>query len=301
MKSRINRAFWLVAMALIFSFGLSAQQAIDLRFNEVMPLNVDNYQDDYGKHSPWIEIYNDSPGSVDLGGCYITTDLNNPKMYAIPKGDILTKVKPRQHIIFWADNNPERGSFHLNFTFDASKSNFLAIFDSNGTTLIDSVTIPANMAADQTWARHEDGKVGAWRVADKVTPSTNNLIKSGNESVEKFKANDPTGVGMSMTAMLVVFSALCVLFMVFKSIGNAAVSISKKNAAKAAGPAAKVNENDIEQASGEVMAAIAMALYEVNNEVHDLEHTVLTINRVTRNYSPWSSKIYGLREQPKKN
>ncbi|MDD4418111.1 MAG: lamin tail domain-containing protein, partial [Bacteroides graminisolvens] len=31
----------------------------------------------------------------------------------------------------------------------------------------------------------------------------------------------------------------------------------------------------------------------------DIEDTILTINRVKRNYSPWSSKIYTLRQTPK--
>ena len=55
-----------------------------------------------------------------------------------------------------------------------------------------------------------------------------------------------------------------------------------------------VNQSNLIQ--GEVFAAIAAALYEVAEDVHDLENTVLTINRVARNYSPWNSKIYGVRE-----
>jgi hypothetical protein len=51
---------------------------------------------------------------------------------------------------------------------------------------------------------------------------------------------------------------------------------------------------------GAVFAAIATALYEVTEDVHDVESTVITIQKVTRRYSPWSSKIYGLREQLKK-
>ena len=49
-----------------------------------------------------------------------------------------------------------------------------------------------------------------------------------------------------------------------------------------------------------VYAAIAMALYLYQNELHDYENTVLTINKVSKNYSPWSSKLYGLREIPRK-
>ncbi len=57
-------------------------------------------------------------------------------------------------------------------------------------------------------------------------------------------------------------------------------------------PQEEVNE------PGEVFAAIAMALHEYQDNSHDLEDTVLTINRVARAYSPWSSKIYGLRQFP---
>jgi hypothetical protein len=48
----------------------------------------------------------------------------------------------------------------------------------------------------------------------------------------------------------------------------------------------------------EVNAAIAMTLLELDNEVHDVENTVLTISRTQRPYSPWSSKIYGLNQVP---
>jgi len=53
-----------------------------------------------------------------------------------------------------------------------------------------------------------------------------------------------------------------------------------------------------EKLSGEVCAAISMALVELDNEVHDIEHTILTISRTQRPYSPWSSKIYGINQAP---
>ncbi|GHT49602.1 hypothetical protein FACS189440_15610 [Bacteroidia bacterium] len=49
--------------------------------------------------------------------------------------------------------------------------------------------------------------------------------------------------------------------------------------------------------SGEIFAAIAMALSDTT-EWHDMESNVLTIHNVANNYSPWSSKIYTLRELP---
>lgn len=51
--------------------------------------------------------------------------------------------------------------------------------------------------------------------------------------------------------------------------------------------------------SGDIEAAIATALYLYSSDVHDLENTVLTINRTAKMYSPWSSKIYGLTQNPR--
>lgn len=45
-------------------------------------------------------------------------------------------------------------------------------------------------------------------------------------------------------------------------------------------------------------AAIALALY-LNNELHDEESNILTIDRVSRIYSPWSSKYYNMRKPPR--
>ena len=46
--------------------------------------------------------------------------------------------------------------------------------------------------------------------------------------------------------------------------------------------------------TGEENAAIAAALYLFFSEMHDEEKYVMTIKKVSRNYSPWSSKIYGV-------
>jgi hypothetical protein len=46
--------------------------------------------------------------------------------------------------------------------------------------------------------------------------------------------------------------------------------------------------------TGEENAAIAAALYIYFSEMHDEEKYVMTIKKISRNYSPWSSKIYGV-------
>ena len=134
----------LLLFALLVSFGAKAQRATSMRINEVLVINEDNFVDDYGKRHAWIELFNNSAGSVNIAGCYLTNDKSNPKKYPIPKGDVLTVIPPRQHTLFWADGEPDRGTFHVNFTLDPSKENYIALYDADGRTLIDEIVIPAH-------------------------------------------------------------------------------------------------------------------------------------------------------------
>lgn len=287
----------LLLFVLLISFGAKAQRATSMRINEVLVVNEDNFVDDYGKRHPWIELFNTSAGSVNIAGCFLTDDKNNPKKYPIPKGDVLTLIPPHQHTLFWADGEPNRGTFHVNFTLDPSKENYLALYDADGRTLIDEITIPATQNADVSYGRVIDGQ-DEWSALTKVTPSTNNLTLDSNEKIENFKQNDSLGIGMTLTAMVVVFLGLFLLYIIFKQVGKLAIAASKRNAQKAKGTT--VVSADAGQESGEIFAAIATALYEMSDDNHDIEHTVLTIRKVARTYSPWSSKIYGLRDVPRK-
>lgn len=295
-----------IAFVAAFCLNVQAQSPTSLRINEVLVVNDKNFQDDYGVHSAWIEIYNTSFGSVDLKGCFLTNDKNNPTKYPIPKGDVLTLIKPRQHALFWADGQPSRGTFHVNFTLDPTKENYIALYDSNGKTLIDEVTVPAGMLADQSYAREEDGH-DKWVIKSGgensyVTPSTNNMTMDQNEKIDNFKKHDEVGIGMALTAMTVVFSGLILLYLVFKFVGNTAVKLGKRNAMKVHGITDKeeAKEKKLGQRSGEEFAAISMAMHEYFDDVHDIEDMIITINKVKRTYSPWSSKIYTLRETPRK-
>jgi Oxaloacetate decarboxylase, gamma chain. len=279
-----------------------------LVLNEVLITNEGNYQDDYGLHSAWIEIFNRSYGSADLAGCYLkcSSQPGDTVSYFIPKGDVLTLVKPRQHSLFWADGEARRGTFHTNFTLNPETQNWIGLYDS-GRNLLDQITIPAGvLQANQSYARISDA-AEKWEVKDGsaekyVTPSTNNKTIDSNAKMEKFEEHDSDGIGMSISAMSVVFCGLILLFIAFKIVGRVSVSLSKRNAMKAKGITDKqeAKEKKLGEAPGEIFAAIAMAMYEMQSDVHDVEDTVLTITRVKRSYSPWSSKIYTLRETPLK-
>ncbi len=261
-------------------------------FNEVLVNNKTNFIDEYGQRSGWFELFNASYNVVDIGGCYLSNDRNNPTMYMIPKGDVLTKIQQRQHILFYANGMPHNGNFYVNFTLDTAGVNTLYFFNSDGKSLIDSVVVPI-LAADLSYARPIDGEEG-WQILRRVTPSTNNFTLDKNEKVEKFATNDPLGIGMTLSAISVVFSVLVLLFLFFYwfAVGFRKVTAKPVKAEKIRTPVA------VDEIPGEVIAAISAALYELDNDVHDIEDTIITIERTRRTYSPWSSKIYGLRKLP---
>ena len=101
---------------------------------------------------------------------------------------------------------------------------------------------------------------------------------------------------MALIAMSVVFTGLALLYLFFKGLGL----IMTKDARKAEKLLKISSPGVVKQSlSGEVNAAIVMALYLYNNELHDQEDPVITMTKVSRTYSPWSSKIYGLRKSPR--
>ena len=300
----------LLSLAMMLGLASCGEKEVNskLVLNEVLIENTENFQDDYGVQSAWIEVFNKSYTSADLAGYQLkmSNQAGDTATYFIPKGDVLTMVKPRQHALFWADGQPNRGTFHTNFVMDGNTATWVGLYDS-GKKLVDQVTIPAGaLQANQSYARISDA-AAEWEVkgaaADKyVTPSTNNQTLAGNAKMEKFQSHDSSGVGMSITAMSVVFFGLILLYICFRGIGKLAIMLRRRNAmeAKDIKCEEEAKEKKLGEAPGEVIAAISMAMHEMQNDVHDVEDTVLTITRVKRTYSPWSSKIYTLRELPKK-
>ena len=307
-KTKIGIFFTLLLMLGVCSSCGEKKPNNKLVLNEVLITNESNFQDDYGLHSAWIEIFNRSYGSADLAGCYLkcSSQPGDTASYFIPKGVVLTLIKPRQHSLFWADGEARRGTFHTSFTLNPDANNWIGLYDS-GRNLLDQVVIPAgSLQTNQSYARVSDA-AEKWEVKDGsaekyVTPSTNNKTIDSNAKMEKFEEHDSVGIGMSISAMSVVFFGLILLYVSFKVVGRVSVNLSKRNAMKAKGITDKqeAKEKKLGEAPGEIFAAIAMAMHEMQSDVHDVEDTVLTITRVKRSYSPWSSKIYTLRETPLK-
>ena len=279
-------------MAILIATMSFAQGAKSLKFNEILVTNTASIVDEYGCRSAWIEFHNDAFASANARNCFLTTNravlnpaLSAPEriamMYQIPAGNVATHIEGKQKMLFFADELPNRGVFHTDFALVDSTENWIALYDANGTTLLDSITVPA-LGENQSWAREKDG-IGAWHIvtADNVTPAATNIVVQGEGKVAKFKRMDSLGLGMTVMCMAVVFSALAILWFLFAIIGKifaSTISSAKKAPAKVEVPAPKADSAAKSDADDEVMAAIAMALHEHFGNVHDEESGILTID-----------------------
>ena len=108
---------------------------------------------------------------------------------------------------------------------------------------------------------------------------------------------DPTNVTanaiiIAIVGYIIVFLALVVMYYIYRNIPRL-IHIVIRQRLRREGKHQQAEEPEL-HVSGEVGAAISMALYLYFNEYHDEESNVVTIKKVSKRYSPWSSKIYGL-------
>jgi glutaconyl-CoA/methylmalonyl-CoA decarboxylase subunit delta len=104
---------------------------------------------------------------------------------------------------------------------------------------------------------------------------------------------DKPAIVIVLAGQVIVVAVIFLLYKLFTvSIPAFIKSIRKKKQGDEISVSKGMNNPEAE---GDVNAAIAMALYLHFNEIHDEESNVITIQRISKTYSPWSSKIYNMR------
>jgi Na+-transporting methylmalonyl-CoA/oxaloacetate decarboxylase gamma subunit len=96
---------------------------------------------------------------------------------------------------------------------------------------------------------------------------------------------------LAFVGYVIVFAALIALYFVFQYMPSLLNVLNRRKLKKSGVKEVIIEDFTI---SGEVSAAISAALHLYFNEMHDDEKTVLTITKISKRYSPWSSKIYNV-------
>ena len=117
------------------------------------------------------------------------------------------------------------------------------------------------------------------------------------KQAEKIKQSDPVGIGLAAVAVAVVFLALVCIFLLISGSGKLITSAEekRKNRGSKKDRAIKpVSDGSSAAMDSEVYAAIGTAIYLYNEELHDEEETVITIQKVEREWTPWNAKYYNM-------
>ena len=311
-----KRILLILALLAVSFTSLRAQNVIDLIIAEALAVpDSTGIVDDYGRRGGWIEIFNTSQGTVNFAGCFLTDDRNDLKKSIIPKGDLRTKLGPRQTTLIFTSGNGADGTLYAGFQIRPGSTVYLVSND--GRTVIDSLVIPANVPVGMSMKKQAfDLRQKEFEpLPDPQVPSPGiyNGDMNAATKAEAMAEKDPHGGILSLVAVSVVFSALAILWFLFwlffdRPAKKAAQAKDKpkKAPAKAQVKAGEVSDEiaavialamDMEQ-GGDVYAAIALAmdLY-FNDTVHDTESFVLTMR--PKDGSAWNDKKQIFRKLPR--
>ncbi len=143
-----------------------------LYVNEVMASNHTAVPDPQGHFDDWIELYNASAVSVDVGGMYLTDDVSEPAKWLIPVGrPSLTTVPARGFLLIWADNDLADSGLHASFEL-GTEGDEVALFDADGSTQIDWIRFD-RQTADVSFGREPDGSADCVTLAPSPGASNN--------------------------------------------------------------------------------------------------------------------------------
>ncbi|MBI5470802.1 MAG: lamin tail domain-containing protein [Ignavibacteriae bacterium] len=102
--------------------------------NEFMADN-DSIPDPAGETDDWIELYNNTTRTIDLGGLYLSDNFAAPTKWRFPAG---ATIAPNGYVIVWADQDTGQAGLHAMFALSASGERI--ILSNPDLTVVDSLT-----------------------------------------------------------------------------------------------------------------------------------------------------------------
>ncbi len=145
---------------------------LPLIINEVMASNRTSIRDPQGEYDDWIEIYNAGPEPIDVGGMYLTDNIDDPVKWQVPANNpAATTIGAGGYLLIWADDNVGDFGLHANFKLDAEGEE-IALFSTDGSTLIDSLEF-GDQTTDMSFGRYPDADENV-RFLVNATPGAQN-------------------------------------------------------------------------------------------------------------------------------
>ncbi len=172
---------WVPCDPVTVTVGLSPSNLV---VNELMSSNANNVSDEFLEFDDWVELYNDGPDPIELGGKYLSDNLGNPGKFALPEGTIA----PGSWAFYWADNDPEQGPYHADFTLSGSGDEIvLSEWDAENEVwlILDYFPFGASPEQDASLGRYPDGEdYWVWFATPTASYTNNYAIILGADELE---------------------------------------------------------------------------------------------------------------------
>ncbi|MCX7876408.1 MAG: CotH kinase family protein [Melioribacteraceae bacterium] len=113
--------------------------------NELMADNTKTIKDPSNtskdEYDDWVELYNPTENEIDLSGYFLTDDPTKLNKWKIPN----IKIKSKEHLLFWCDEQETQTGLHTNFKLSKS-GEYIALVSKDGKTIIDDYTFGAQQS-----------------------------------------------------------------------------------------------------------------------------------------------------------
>ena len=166
-----------LALLWLFVFPLRAQVVINEFSCANYSLNI------AGNNEDFVELFNETAGPIDIGGWYLSDNVDNPTKFEIPAG---TVVPPNGFLMIICSGEAQAGNLYgggylnTNFRIHQCKQESVVLSDATG-TIIESYTYGTDISTNQedhSWARDVDG-TGDWKVCLQPSPNATNAGSAG--------------------------------------------------------------------------------------------------------------------------
>lgn len=160
--------------------------------NEALAKNTSVNPDPNNEFDDWVELYNTSSASVNVGGMYITDKYDNPTKFQLAVG---TTIAGNGTLLIWCDEDGSQGPQHANFKISGSGEN-LYLFKSDGKTLVGKLELGP-----------QEDDISTGRLFDQngsplvtlLKPTPNSLNSPGSGGTRLYSALDSTAHTMEMS------------------------------------------------------------------------------------------------------
>lgn len=146
-----------------------------LIINEISAAGT-NAVDEFNENDDWIEIYNASAQPVELGGLFITDNLQTKLKHQIVSGNE-TVINPGEYKLIWADNQTGQGALHTNFRLSADGEQ-AGLYQMVGSNLIVLNEITFESHRENSTASRIPDITGPIVLTSQPTPGAQNVFET---------------------------------------------------------------------------------------------------------------------------